>query len=79
MRSSLKVREAADARAFPRGLGPPRGAGNADDPVAGAEKKRDLRCLCREANDATRELDRALAVTPQIAERAEAAPPPRIR
>ena len=70
---------AADPRLLARCLGPPGRAGDADDPIASAEHEGDLGCLGRQADDAAREVDPALAVHLRSRERVEAARPPRIR
>ena len=51
-----------DAASVAGRLGPPRGAGDPDDPVAGAEEVGDLGGLRGKADDPLRELDRRLTV-----------------
>src|SRR5262249_8950140 len=55
-------REASDPGLLARGVRSPRGAGDADDAVAGANQVGDLRGLGGQAHDALRELDGGLAV-----------------
>src|SRR6267142_1729435 len=62
----LEGGEPAHARLFPRGLGPLRRAGDADDALAGADEKCDLGGLGGETDDASREIVAARAVHPGL-------------